>query len=101
VGYLEYESSKILDIPLGYIIGGVSGVGLFVIVTIIVCCCIYKRQKNKSKRDFEKMRYQLDNLESNVRNECKQGKRIYLLSYLFTISLPDEGYSRNTLCALN
>jgi len=74
------------------------------------------------------MRYQLDNLESNVRNECKQGKRIYILSYLFTIiipdegyssnvpdegyssnvpdegyssSLPDEGYSRNTLCALN
>ncbi|CAC5406679.1 PLXNA [Mytilus coruscus] len=72
VGYLEYGSDKQLGIPLDYIVGGVTGVGLFIIVTIIICCCIYRCQKNKSKRDFEKMRYQLYNMESNVINESKQ-----------------------------
>ncbi|VDI64036.1 plexin A [Mytilus galloprovincialis] len=66
VGYLEYESAKELGIPRGYIIGGMAGVGLFILITIIVCSCIYKRQKNKSKRDIYKMRYHLDNMESNV-----------------------------------
>ena len=27
--------------------------------------------------------------------------KIYILSYLFTISIPDEGYYRNMLCGLN
>ncbi|XP_063422333.1 plexin-B-like [Mytilus trossulus] len=66
VGYLEYESAKVLGIPRGYIIWGVTGVGLVILMTIIICSCIYKRQKNKSKRDIYKMRYHLDNMESNV-----------------------------------
>ncbi|VDI05347.1 plexin A [Mytilus galloprovincialis] len=74
VGYLEYEKAKQLGIPLDYLIdyliGGVAGVGLFIVVTIIICSCIYRRQKNKSKREFEKMRYQLDNMESNFIVEC-------------------------------
>lgn len=71
VGRLEYERIAMLQFPTEYIMGIAAGGGvmLLIILFILIIC---RRQSHKAERNYRKMQQLLDNLESNVRNECKQ-----------------------------
>ncbi|XP_052779998.1 plexin A3-like isoform X2 [Mya arenaria] len=71
VGRLEYERIAMLTFPTEYIMGIAAGGGfmLLVILLILILC---RRQSHNAERNYRKMQLLLDNLESNVRNECKQ-----------------------------
>lgn len=73
VGRLEYERLAVLTFPTEYIMGIAAGGG-FMLLTILLILIICRRQSHKAERNYRKMQLLLDNLESNVRNECKQGK---------------------------
>ena len=72
LGKLEYLEGGGAYFPLEAIIGIVAG-GSFLIVIIIVIIIIYHRKSSNAERQYKKIQGQLDMLESNVRNECKQG----------------------------
>ncbi|XP_069141265.1 plexin-B-like isoform X2 [Argopecten irradians] len=72
IGFLAYETPSPEEDMLAYIIGGVAAIVFVIILAFIAFTCFYHRQKNRSKREFRKMQIQLDSLESNVRNECRQ-----------------------------
>jgi len=59
----------------GSAVGG--GTMLSVIVVIVA---VYKRKSSRAQRQFQRLQLQLDSLETNIRNECKQGKRPSTLS---------------------
>lgn len=52
---------------------GVAVGGAVLMTIIIIILIIYKRKSTEAERQYKKMQIQLDTLESNVRNECKQG----------------------------
>ena len=71
VGELQYEFQEQARNELWII--GVS-IGAFILIAIIVFISIgYYRKKTQAERQYKKLKLQLDTLESNVRNECKQG----------------------------
>ena len=53
---------------------GIAAGGGFMLLVILLILIICRRQSHKAERNYRKMQLLLDNLESNVRNECKQGK---------------------------
>ncbi len=71
LGELEYEKAS-LYFPLPAIIGIIAG-GSILVLIIIVILIVCRRRSTLAERQFKKMQIQLDTLESNVRNECKQG----------------------------
>ncbi|XP_060592222.1 plexin-A1-like isoform X2 [Ruditapes philippinarum] len=71
VGRLEYERVAMLKFPTEYIMGIAAGGG-FMLLIILLILIICRRQSHKAERNYRKMQLLLDNLESNVRNECKQ-----------------------------
>ena len=73
MGRLEYERVAILKFPTEYIMGIAAGGG-FMLLVILLILIICRRQSHKAERNYRKMQLLLDNLESNVRNECKQGE---------------------------
>ncbi|XP_033744858.1 plexin-B-like isoform X3 [Pecten maximus] len=72
IGFLAYETPIPEGSMLGYILGGAAAIAFVIIIAVLLFACFYHRQKNRSKREFRKMQIQLDSLESNVRNECRQ-----------------------------
>ena len=73
LGDLVYQFKK--EPPYEIWIIAVS-VGGFVLLTIIfIISIVYFRKKTHADRQYKKLKMQLDTLESNVRNECKQGAR--------------------------
>ena len=73
VGRLEYERLAMLAFPTEYIMGIAAGGG-FMLLIILLILIICRRQSHKAETNYRKMQLLLDNLESNVRNECKQGR---------------------------
>lgn len=69
IGYLEYDTG--MSLPKNIIIG-IAAAGFFVVILISLTMIIYWRKSTQAERRYKKMQIQLDNLESNVRNECKQ-----------------------------
>ena len=73
IGELEYEEK---DDPTAndywIIIVGVGGG--FLLAVIVTISIVYARKKSQADRQYKKLKMQLDTLESNVRNECKQGQ---------------------------
>ena len=74
VGTLEYQAStsKLYFPPIA--IAGIVAGGSILVIIIIIILIIYRRKSTEADRQYKKMQVQLDTLESNVRNECKQGK---------------------------
>ena len=73
LGRLEYQAEA-GPLPLYVIIIiGVTGGSLVMIIIIILI--VYQRKRTQSQRQFKRLQAQLDTLESNVRNECKQGEQ--------------------------
>lgn len=73
VGRIQYDVPERVKFP-DEVIAGIAAAGGFLFLVIILILIIYRRQSTKAERIYRKMQIQLDNLESNVRNECKQGK---------------------------
>ncbi len=71
LGTLQYQKASVY-FPLPAIIGIIAG-GSVLILIIIVILIVCRRRSTLAERQFKKMKAQLDALESNVRNECKQG----------------------------
>ncbi|KAK3101853.1 hypothetical protein FSP39_006810 [Pinctada imbricata] len=71
IGYLQYEEEANMNLML-YILLGVAGCAALIMVIVVFTCVWYRRQRNKAEREKKKIQIQLDNLESNVRQECKQ-----------------------------
>ena len=68
LGKLQYQTmNNDIWIIIVAVLGGALLVVIFVVFIVIVL------QRSKADRRFKKMQIQLDTLESNVRNECKQG----------------------------
>ena len=76
LGELEYQRPEDKKGNELWIIGVALGGG-FLITVIIIMIIIYKRKSTYAERQYKKMQIQLDTLESNVRNECKQGECHY------------------------
>lgn len=72
VGRVEYDVSQQFQFPMEAI-AGIAAAGGFLVFIIVIILIIYRRKNTQSERIYKKMQVQLDNLESNVRNECKQG----------------------------
>ena len=71
VGRLEYE--RVAEQSTSEYIMGIAAGGGFMLLVILLILVICMRQSHKAERNYRKMQLLLDNLESNVRNECKQG----------------------------
>lgn len=71
VGRVEYDVPETFSFPMEAIAGIAAGGG-FLLLIIILILIIYRRQSTRAERIYHKLQIQLDNLESNVRNECKQ-----------------------------
>ena len=74
LGNLEYfkeEESKVISIEVWIGVGG--GVLLiFIIVVIIVCC--NRRSRRKKTKTIKNLEVQMNNLESKVARECREGE---------------------------
>ena len=77
VGKIRYQYPEYKEESKIWIIGVAVGGGILVTI-IIVILIIYKRKSTEAERQYKKMQLQLDTLESNVRNECKQGVCIHV-----------------------
>ena len=73
LGSLKYQKKPEALPPSEYWIVGVAVGGGVVITVFIIIVIVYKRKSTEAERQYKKMQIQLDTLESNVRNECKQG----------------------------
>ncbi|XP_048257731.1 plexin A3-like isoform X1 [Haliotis rufescens] len=71
VGRVRYDVPEQYSFPKEAI-AGIAASGGFLLLIIILILIIYRRQSTKAERIYRKLQIQLDNLESNVRNECKQ-----------------------------
>lgn len=71
LGHVEYDVPETFSFPTEAIAGIAAGGG-FLLLVIILILIIYRRQSTRAERIYHKLQIQLDNLESNVRNECKQ-----------------------------
>lgn len=69
-GTLQIYSDSLLTLPA--IIGIGAGGGLLLLIIIIVLIA-YKRKSRDADRTLKRLQLQMDNLESRVAIECKEG----------------------------
>jgi hypothetical protein len=81
VGYLKYEETE-LALPLEYIILISVGGGVL-ILSVIVVIIMYRMKSKKNNSMMRKMQIQMDNLESKVAKECKEGKILLGVSVVY------------------
>lgn len=60
--------------PPEAIVGVTVGTCCLVLVFLIVLV-VYRRKSTQAEREYKRIQIQMDTLESNVRSECKLGKR--------------------------
>ena len=77
VGQLQYQKLESSGGGDGgdYWIVGSAVVGGAMLTVICIILVVYKRKSTRAQRQFKRLQLQLDSLESNIRNECKQGTR--------------------------
>ncbi|KAK1803364.1 hypothetical protein P4O66_004027 [Electrophorus voltai] len=82
-GTLQIYSDSLLTLPAIIGIGGGGGLLLLVIIAVLIA---YKRKSRDADRTLKRLQLQMDNLESRVALECKEGslkksqgaKRLYV-----------------------
>lgn len=67
---LQMYSDSLLTLPAIVGIGGGGGLLLLVIVVVLIA---YKRKSRDADRTLKRLQLQMDNLESRVALECKEG----------------------------
>lgn len=70
-GMLQVYSDSLLTLPAIVGIGGGGGLLLLVIVAVLIA---YKRKSRDADRTLKRLQLQMDNLESRVALECKEGQ---------------------------
>ena len=50
-----------------------GGGALFLIILVIIILCWCRRSRRKQKKDFKSLEVQMNNLESKVARECREG----------------------------
>ena len=75
LGTLEYQSQMTSTGLSQTVTIIISIAGSVLVIIIIIILIIYRRKSTEAERQFKRMQLQLDTLESNVRNECKQGEQ--------------------------
>ena len=71
-GTLHIYSDSLLTLPAIIGIGGGGGLLLLVIIAVLIA---YKRKSRDADRTLKRLQLQMDNLESRVALECKEGKQ--------------------------
>lgn len=72
-GTLHIYSDSLLTLPAIIGIGGGGGLLLLVIIAVLIA---YKRKSRDADRTLKRLQLQMDNLESRVALECKEGNAI-------------------------
>lgn len=67
---LQMYSDSLLTLPAIVGIGGGGGLLMLVIVAVLIA---YKRKSRDADRTLKRLQLQMDNLESRVALECKEG----------------------------
>ncbi|WAR26076.1 PLXA4-like protein [Mya arenaria] len=69
IGYLQYEKTEVLSVPMiiGLSVGG--GVLILVVICFVVLWCIKTRENTNMKKKWQ---IQMDNLEVKVAKECRE-----------------------------
>lgn len=80
---LHIYSDSLLTLPAIIGIGGGGGLLLLVIIAVLIA---YKRKSRDADRTLKRLQLQMDNLESRVALECKEGIDNELHSDFFHIS---------------
>lgn len=70
-GTLQIYSDSLLTLPAIIGIGGGGGLLLLVIIAVLIA---YKRKSRDADRTLKRLQLQMDNLESRVALECKEGR---------------------------
>ncbi|CAF91526.1 unnamed protein product, partial [Tetraodon nigroviridis] len=70
-GTLQIYSDSLLTLPAIIGIGGGGGLLLLVIIIVLIA---YKRKSRDADRTLKRLQLQMDNLESRVALECKEGE---------------------------
>ena len=75
---LKYYKVETDEIPLIVWIGVAAGIALAVIIFIVVLCWC-RRSRRKQKKHFKSLEVQMNNLESKVARECREGAYLQLI----------------------
>lgn len=70
-GSLLIYSDNLLTLPAIIGIGGGGGLLLLIIIIVLIA---YKRKSRDADRTLKRLQLQMDNLESRVALECKEGE---------------------------
>uniref|UniRef100_A0A674N083 Plexin-A1 n=1 Tax=Takifugu rubripes TaxID=31033 RepID=A0A674N083_TAKRU len=73
-GMLHIYSDSLLTLPAIIGIGGGGGLLLLVIIAVLIA---YKRKSRDADRTLKRLQLQMDNLESRVALECKEGRKAF------------------------
>ena len=73
-GSLQVYSDSVLTLPS---LVGMCGGGAVLLLLIIGVLVAYKRKSRAADRSLRRLQLQMDNLESRVALECKEGGRPY------------------------
>lgn len=68
---MQIYSDSLLTLPAIIGIGGGGGLLLLVIIVVLIA---YKRKSRDADRTLKRLQLQMDNLESRVALECKEGE---------------------------
>lgn len=71
---LHIYSDSLLTLPAIIGIGGGGGLLLLVIIAVLIA---YKRKSRDADRTLKRLQLQMDNLESRVALECKEGRKAF------------------------
>lgn len=80
---LHIYSDNLLTFPAIIGIGGGGGLLLLVIIAVLIA---YKRKSRDADRTLKRLQLQMDNLESRVALECKEGREAFFHIILHTLS---------------
>lgn len=95
VGGIEFSPGVVhitSDSPLSSTaIIGITAAGALLILVIVVVLIAYKRKSRESDLTLKRLQMQMDNLESRVALECKEGKKLMCSRNMILIA----AYTRN------
>lgn len=74
-GMLHIYSDSLLTLPAIIGIGGGGGLLLLAIIAVLIA---YKRKSRDADRTLKRLQLQMDNLESRVALECKEGRETFI-----------------------
>jgi len=69
IGLLRYDTNPTYT---PQVIGGLGAVAAVVVFLFFTLLFIFKNKEKKAEREYKRIQFQMDTLENDIRNECKQ-----------------------------